>query len=307
MVSSDPMMFGPKFIAGLVTILLCRLSASPSTDEALPTVWIQQEGHRAPLPLDELQWNGKIFTGSVNGDLPTLLPTKVVHHLWFPPSDQDSLGHRPAITLKLREPIRIPYRSLPDAMEIRFRLPSEPGLYLLPLVDQDGVPLRNTFQLWIGEKSVTAKGKGFGRNEVTAMAPWTRKIPESDNGEVLVQLLIDRKEELCFLRLNHVLVQSWKIPTSYLAKAEGNVFLELRSGIDPQKILDLHLSRWPSGRPGNVNLHPEKGQDRIWLRNGDLLPGEALRIEDRNVWVRLEDGLTLPIPFARIREIHFAK
>jgi len=301
------MLRSPIILFGLMLSLIQGRLFAVYADDSSPIVWMQTTGQAPPISLEDLEWDGKTFMGKGAQGKSHLFPSDRIDHLWFPPSEEQNLGHRTSITLQLREPVRIPYRSLPDAVEIRFRIPSEPGLYLLPLVDKEGAPLRNTFQLWIGEQTVTARGKGFGRNEVTAMDPWTRNIPKAENGEVLVHILIDRKEEICHLRLNHVLVQTWKIPTSYMAKTKGPFFLELRSGIDPQRIQDLYLSSWPSGRPGDVRLRPRKGLDRIWLRNGDLLPGKALRIEEKSVWVRLEDGLILPIPFPRIREIHFAR
>lgn len=269
-----------------------------------PTAWVTI-GEDSPFPIKGLRWDGKQFKGADSKDTPLAFTSKQVAHLWFSPPNREVMAHRESISLKLREPVRIPYKMLPEALEIRFRLPPEPGLYLLPLVDEHGAPLRNTFQLWIGDETVYAKGRGFGRNDMTAMEPWTRRIPDVENGEVLVQILIDRKEEICLLKLNHTLIQSWKIPTSYLEKQEGQFFLELRSGIDPQEIQDLHVFTWPTGHIKDAK-EPGREGNRIWLRNGDHLPGEPLRIEDDKVWVRLEGGTILPIPFSRIREITFA-
>jgi hypothetical protein len=235
------------------------------------------------------------------------LPLNDIHRLRFPVSGEKLLAYRKSLKLDIRQPIRIPYADLPDAIQIQFTVPMETGMYFTPLTNPDGVARRNSVRFWIGNKTINAQGQGGGRDEMNAMDNWTKAIPASPTQEVLFELFIDRLNEKCHLRINHTYIHSWALPTSYEAHPVGDTGAVIRSGIDPQSVEEFSVYSWTPTRPVEQKESPHEKSDTLRLQNGDVLYGHITNIHDQKVEVTLDKNTSIPIPFSRIREINFTQ
>lgn len=293
----------------LLAILIITLAplprAQPSPSPESHPVEVFAKGVRNRT-LHHPVWRDGTLTGTDADERPVKIPLHAVRVLRFPVAGETLLAQKDRQVLEIRDPVRFKLAELPDGLQYRFTIPMETGLYFTPLVGPSGGARRNTFRFWIGEKRLHAQGRGVGRTEMNAMESWNRDLPRGTDACIHLELYLDRKGETAHLRINHQHIKSWKIPTSYESKVEGDTWAVFRSGIDPQHIEDFSVHTWSSRRYPDPEERPGPDRDAVWLQNGDLLSGTVTGLEDGKLHITLDSDTGISLPTERIREIRLS-